>query len=68
MAQRFVIVDVLGEDSILDNFPEVNVDILLSPYVGATAVLKRFRWRYLEGANYALLGPEYSELPKRDLN
>ena len=67
LAKRFVIVDVLGEDSILNNFPEVNVDILLSPYLGAAAVVKRFQWRYLEGANYALLGPEYSELPKRNL-
>jgi len=66
LAETFVIVDVLGEDSILHNFPGVIADIVINPYVANSSAVKQFQWRYLEGADYALLGPEYSELPNRD--
>lgn len=59
------VIDVLGEASLARRFPEVSADLLVSPYVAPPVETSGRRWRFLEGARYALLSPDYAGLPAR---
>jgi UDP-2,4-diacetamido-2,4,6-trideoxy-beta-L-altropyranose hydrolase len=58
-------IDVLGKASLARRFPEVPVELLVSPYVATPVETSGRRWRFLEGARYALLSPDYACLPAR---
>lgn len=64
-ARMLVGIDVLGPDAIVERLPQVDIDLVLRPYVTQTVDDAGTSWRLLEGVSYALLAPEYTALPFR---
>lgn len=60
-----VVIDVLGEDSIICQSHHFDADIVISPYVSVAIDTSEAGWLYLKGPRFALLGVEYANLPSR---
>lgn len=67
LGRRLVALDVLGDFSITSRLCDIAADLVVLPYVAQPAPRSRHRWRLLEGTQYALLPPEYEDLPPRQL-
>lgn len=65
LGRLLVAIDVLGDGSIVGKLPKIEVDMVVSPYVMPCINTSEIPWRYLQGSEYALLGTEYVNLPKR---
>lgn len=59
------VIDVLGEASLARRYPEIPADVVVSPYVSLAVETSGSRWRFLEGASYAMLSPDYTGLAAR---
>lgn len=65
-----VALDALGELSLAGMTPDLPIDILVVPYVASDidrARIARCGRRQLAGAEYALLSPDYADLPPREV-
>lgn len=62
-----VAIDSLGEQSLMAQAPEVEVDYMVIPYANAGANRKSGHFRVLCGAEYAVLSPAYADLLPRVL-
>jgi UDP-2,4-diacetamido-2,4,6-trideoxy-beta-L-altropyranose hydrolase len=67
LGRLIVLIDVLGENSIKSQLSMLSLDIVVCPYVTSDLGIQITSGRYLESANYALLAPEYANLPVRYL-
>ena len=65
LGKLLVAIDVLGEGSIIGKPHQIEVDIVVSPYVMPCGDMQEMPWCYLQGPEYALLGAEYANLPPR---
>ena len=66
LCRCLVIIDVLGVDSISRRLRNIEVNIVISPYVGADKGSLSNHWRhYLKGSKFVLLGSEFTNLPIR---
>jgi UDP-2,4-diacetamido-2,4,6-trideoxy-beta-L-altropyranose hydrolase len=65
LGRCLVVIDVPGDGSIAHRLPKLFVDIVINPYVTIRGGVPSICRRYLEGAEYALLGAEYVNLPPR---
>lgn len=63
-AQKLIMIDGMGAQALATSMPNMPVDILVVPYVGAIipSVMNRLT---LVGADYAVLAPPYQQLPER---
>ncbi len=60
-----VAIDSLGEQSLVAQAPQADIDLLVVPYAAAPIDRGQGRWRVLQGPQYALLSPAYAGLPRR---
>jgi UDP-2,4-diacetamido-2,4,6-trideoxy-beta-L-altropyranose hydrolase len=60
-----VVIDVLGIDSFAVRAPDTAVNLVVSPYVLSDAPIATPSWRYVAGPEFAMLPPEYSNIPDR---
>ena len=65
LGRHLTAIDVLGEASLARRLPEVPVDVVVSPYQSLPLETSGRRWRFLEGARYAMLSPDYAGLVAR---
>lgn len=60
-----VAIDSLGEQSLTAQLPTADIDLLVVPYVGPEVNEARVGRQVVRGAAYAMLSPEYANLPSR---
>ena len=61
-----VALDVLGNFTIVKNLPQLDVDLVILPYINPQFEKPiSSRWELLEGAKYAILPQQYANLPQR---
>lgn len=65
IARQLVAIDSLGDDSILGKLPDLDVDLVVCPYVMPRQDPSGTKFRILAGPDYALLAPAYADLPPR---
>ena len=65
LGRHLTAIDVLGEASLVRRYPEIPADVMVSPYVSLPVETSGCRWRFLEGARYAMLSPDYTGLAAR---
>lgn len=65
IARRLVAIDSLGDKSILHKLRDLDVDLVVCPYVMPRQNLSGTKFRILAGPEYALLAPAYADLPPR---
>ena len=63
-AGAMMVIDALGEQTLARRMPDMPADVLVLPYVGAASQRRR-PWRTLAGPEYAVLAPDYANLPPR---
>lgn len=63
-AKKIMIIDALGAQAIATRIPDLPIDLLVVPYVGATYP-ENTHWKLLTGPEYAVLSSVYSGLDKR---
>lgn len=67
LSHKLVAIDSMGDYSFATAFPLIPVDVVVVPYVGA-APIPCSRATMLLGPEYALLSPDYSDMPVRKIN
>lgn len=65
-AGKTVMIDSMGEQALASRVPDLAVDMLVVPYVGAKESGTK-SWLSLAGADYAVLAPPYQHLPERSV-
>lgn len=63
-ARKLIMIDGMGAQALATKIPDIPVDILVVPYVGAFVSSKK-NYTTLAGASYAILAPPYQQLPER---
>lgn len=63
-ARKVVVIDALGVQALATRIPDMPIDILVAPYVGAN-LPDNSSWQILEGPAYAVLSSAYTELHER---
>lgn len=63
-ARKIIVIDALGVQALATKMPDMPIDILVVPYVGAT-LPDNAPWQILEGPAYAVLSSAYAELHER---
>ena len=58
------VIDALGEDTFVRQIPDMPADVVVTPYVGAVES-QGASWKHLAGPEYAILAPDYADLPAR---
>lgn len=63
-SKTIAVFDTIGDGALSLNMPDLPVQFVIAPYVGATAV-PGAPWRTLAGAEYAVLDSAYTNMPPR---
>lgn len=62
-----VAIDALGDQALMAQAPEVDVDLMVIPYATLDTGSRGGSYRLLSGPQYALLAPDYAALPPRTI-
>lgn len=60
------VIDALGEEALVHQMPDIPADVVVAPYVGAE-VLQDVSWQQVAGPEYAVLAPDYADVPVRNV-
>jgi len=63
--KTLMVIDALGEQALVPMMPDIPADVVVAPYVGATAEENGTAWKKFSGPEYAVLSPAYAGLPQR---
>lgn len=67
IAHKLIAIDSLGDYSFSTALPLIPVDAIVAPYVGAAAITGTSA-AMLVGPEYAVLSPDYADMPTRRIN
>jgi UDP-2,4-diacetamido-2,4,6-trideoxy-beta-L-altropyranose hydrolase len=67
LADKLIAIDSMGDYSFATAFPSIPVDVIVVPYVGGKVILGTPAVM-LVGPEYAVLSPDYADLPVRQIN